>query len=42
VPVKLGRNGIEEIVEFDLTSEEKEALQNSAEAVRKLIGSINI
>ncbi len=42
VPVKLGRNGIEEIVEFDLTLEEKEALQNSAEAVRKLVRSIDI
>ena len=42
VPVKLGKSGIEEIVEFDLTSKEKEALQNSAEAVRKLIESINM
>ena len=42
VPVKLGRNGIEEIVEFELTSEEKAALANSAEAVSKLIGSIGI
>ncbi|MCJ7769675.1 MAG: malate dehydrogenase [Dehalococcoidales bacterium] len=42
VPVKLGKNGIEEIIEFDLTLEEKEALQNSAGAVRKLINSIGI
>jgi malate dehydrogenase len=42
VPVKLGKSGIEEIVEFELTDEEKEALQNSAGAVKKLIGSINI
>jgi malate dehydrogenase len=42
VPVKLGKNGIEKIVEFDLTSEEKEALQNSARVVKKLIESINL
>ena len=42
VPVKLGRNGIEEIVEFELTSEEKAALANSAEAVRKLVESIKL
>lgn len=42
VPVKLGKDGIEEIVEFELTDEEKEALQNSAGVVRKLIGSIGI
>jgi malate dehydrogenase len=42
VPVKLGKHGIEEILEFDLTSTEKEALQNSAGAVRKLIESIKL
>ena len=42
VPVKLGRNGIEEIVEFELTSEEKAALANSAEAVKKLVESIKL
>ena len=42
VPVKLGKSGIEKIIEFDLTSKEKEALQNSAGAVRKLIESINL
>jgi len=42
VPVKLGKGGIEEIVEFDLTLKEKEVLQNSTGAVRKLIGSINL
>ncbi len=40
VPVKLGRNGIEEIVEFELTPQEKESLQNSAAAVRELADSI--
>ena len=42
VPVKLGKSGVEEIVEFELTGEEKAALKNSAEAVRKLIESIGI
>lgn len=41
VPCKLGRNGLEEIIEVELTAEEKEALEKSAEAVRepmKVIG----
>jgi len=37
VPVKLGENGIEQIIELDLTAEEKTKLSASAEAVRKLI-----
>jgi len=35
VPVILGKNGIEEIIELDLTDEEMEALHKSAAAVRK-------
>ncbi|HET7276163.1 MAG TPA: malate dehydrogenase [Longimicrobiaceae bacterium] len=35
VPCKLGRNGIEEILEVDLTDEERAALGRSAEAVRE-------
>jgi malate dehydrogenase len=42
VPVKLGKNGIEEIVELELMPDEKAALQNSARAVRQLIESINV
>jgi malate dehydrogenase len=42
VPVKLGKKGIEEIVELDLTSQEIKALKNSSVAVRKLIESINL
>ncbi|UCG54404.1 MAG: malate dehydrogenase [Dehalococcoidia bacterium] len=42
VPVKLGKNGIEEIVELELVSEEKVALQDSAREVRQLIESINL
>jgi malate dehydrogenase len=37
VPVKLGRGGVEEIVEIDLADEEREALQSSAGAVRELV-----
>lgn len=36
VPVKLGRNGIEEIVEFALTDDEKAALQKSADHVKEV------
>ena len=42
VPVKLGQNGVEEIVEFDLSSEESKALQQSADAVRGLIQAMKI
>jgi malate dehydrogenase len=38
VPVKLGRAGVEEVVELDLTDEEREALHASAEAVREVVG----
>jgi malate dehydrogenase len=36
VPVKLGKNGIEEIIQISLTDDEKEALQKSAAAVAEL------
>jgi len=42
VPVKLGKNGIEEIVELELTAEEKAALASSAEAVRKLVAAMKL
>jgi malate dehydrogenase len=38
VPVKLGAEGIEEIYELDLSDEEREQLQASAEAVRDVVG----
>jgi malate dehydrogenase len=38
VPVKLGAEGIEEIVELDLSDEERAQLQASAEAVREVVG----
>ena len=37
VPVKLGANGIEDIIEFNLTPDESSALHRSADAVRELI-----
>jgi malate dehydrogenase len=39
-PVKLGRGGIEEIVEIELTEEERSAFRRSAEAVRELVGKL--
>ncbi len=37
VPVKLGRDGIEEIVQINLTTDEKSQLQKSAAAVQSLV-----
>jgi malate dehydrogenase len=37
VPVKLGRGGVEEIVDIELTDEEQTALRKSAGAVRELV-----
>jgi len=42
VPVKLGKNGIEEIVQISLTDDEKEALQQSADAVAELKALLNL
>jgi malate dehydrogenase len=41
VPVKLGAGGIEEIVELDLSDDEQEALEHSAEAVREVVGVLS-
>jgi malate dehydrogenase len=41
VPVKLGADGIEQIVELDLTDDENSALQASAEAVREVVGVLS-
>lgn len=40
VPVKLGRNGLEEIIQITLTGEEKNALDHSADAVKELVGKL--
>ncbi len=37
VPVKLGSGGVEEIVELDLSDEERQMLQASADAVREVV-----
>mgnify|MGYP003308027755 FL=1 len=42
VPCKLGGNGLEEIIEITLTPDEDAALKKSAEAVRELVGIINV
>jgi malate dehydrogenase len=38
VPVKIGATGVEEIVELDLSDDEREALEKSAAAVRDVVG----
>ncbi|MBW1714190.1 MAG: malate dehydrogenase, partial [Deltaproteobacteria bacterium] len=40
VPVKLGRAGLEEVMEIKLLDEEKTALMKSAEAVRGLVNDL--
>jgi len=42
VPVKLGRRGVEEIIEITLLPEEKEALERSAQAVRELFSILKV
>lgn len=40
VPIKLGANGVEQIMEIELTSEEKKALHGSAAAVQGLVDDL--
>jgi malate dehydrogenase len=40
VPILLGKNGVEQIIELDLLPEEKEALHSSASAVKEVIEKI--
>lgn len=42
VPVKLGKNGVEQIIEISLTNDERAALQKSAAAVQELIDVLGI
>ncbi len=40
VPCKLGANGVEEIIQIELTEEEQEALQRSVQLVRKTMSAL--
>jgi malate dehydrogenase len=40
VPVQLGREGMEKIIEYDLNGEEQAALKRSADHVREVIGAL--
>ena len=42
VPVKLGKNGVEQIIELELTPDEKTALANSAKAVKQLVNVMKL
>ncbi|HUR92080.1 MAG TPA: malate dehydrogenase [Gemmatimonadaceae bacterium] len=42
VPCKLGRKGLEQIIEVELTADEKAALEKSAEAVREPMAAIKL
>src|ERR1700704_5503756 len=42
VPCKLGANGLEQIIEIKLTSDEKAGLEKSAAAVKELVGVIGV
>ena len=42
VPVKLGKNGLEQIIEIQLTEEESAALKHSADAVKELVDKLKI
>ena len=42
VPCKLGKNGVEQIIEISLTTEERAALQKSAAAVQELVDILGV
>lgn len=42
VPAKLGARGVEEVIQIELTSDERAALQKSADAVQELVGVMGI
>ena len=41
VPAILGKNGVEKVIEMDLTDAEKEAFKNSVAAVQKTVDEVN-
>jgi len=42
VPVKLGAAGAEQIIELELSNDERAALQRSADSVKELVGVMGI
>jgi malate dehydrogenase len=42
VPVKLGRSGVEQIIEITLTPDEQAAFEKSADAVRELVDKLKL
>jgi malate dehydrogenase len=42
VPVKLGRQGVEQVIEIQLRADEQAAFQRSAAAVRELVGKLKL
>jgi len=42
VPCKLGRKGLEKVIEVELTDDERTALGKSADAVREPMGAVTL
>jgi malate dehydrogenase len=42
VPCKLGRGGLQQVLEVELTAAEREALEKSAQAVREPMAAIKL
>ena len=42
VPVKLGAKGVEQVIQLELSAEEKTALNKSADAVREILTVMGI
>jgi len=42
VPCKLGRNGLEQIIEVELTADEKTALKKSADGVKQTMAAVTL
>ena len=42
VPIKLGANGVEEVIEVELNEAERQLVSTSADAVRKSIAALKL
>jgi malate dehydrogenase len=42
VPCKLGRRGLEQVIEVELTKDERAALEKSAQAVREPMSAVKL